>query len=68
MGDFRNEFSFSYSAWRTYRACPRAWWLSKVLFWRGWEKNASPPQRLAYRLTKMTTLWGHSGWSCPNSV
>ena len=58
---FGNWFSFSFSGWKTYRRCPREWWLRKVLFWRGWEKGTTPARRRAYGLTKMNTVWTLSG-------
>lgn len=53
---FGNYFGWSYSAGKTFRECPRRWWFSKVLFWRGWEASASRDARLAYRLTKMSSI------------
>lgn len=59
---FGNHFSFSHSAWSKFRTCPRSWWISKVLFWRGWERHRAPPlHRLAYGLTKMSTVWSLAG-------
>ena len=57
----RNDYAFSFSGWKTFRKCPRAWWLSKVLFWEGWLKSAPQRTRLAYGLTKMQTLYTLAG-------
>lgn len=59
--EFGNWFAYAYSAWGAYRECPRRWWLSKVLFWRGWEQKADPDSRLAYQLTKMSNCASLAG-------
>lgn len=58
----RNDFAFSFSTWKTFNRCPRAWWISKVLFWGGWNRDDVPrPVRLAYGLTKMQTAYSLAG-------
>ncbi len=61
MSELLNDFTFSFSSWKTFRACPRRWWLSKVLFWGGWERGCKPEVRLAYVLTKMQTFFSLAG-------
>lgn len=56
-----NRYAWSYTAWRLWRSCPRAWWLKTNVAWGGWERSASPAQRLAYRLGKMTSYLMYAG-------
>jgi hypothetical protein len=53
---FGNYFGWSYSFGKMFKECPRRWWFAKVLFWRGWDDSASADSRLAYRLTKMSSI------------
>lgn len=62
MKGFANLFAFSFSSWKTFRRCPRAWWISKVQFWGGWNRSeVAPSVRLAYGLTKMQTAYTLAG-------
>lgn len=58
---FGNWYAWSHHGGRTYSECPRRWWLMKVLFWGGWQKNSDPARRRAWQLTKMKTVWTLSG-------
>ena len=58
---FGNYFGFSMRTWGAFAECPRRLWLSKSLFWRGWEKTAAKSKRLAYALTKMQTVYSLAG-------
>ncbi|MFQ6615414.1 MAG: PD-(D/E)XK nuclease family protein [Fidelibacterota bacterium] len=56
MGDFKNEFSWSFSRHRSFNLCKRLYFFTYYGFWGGWEKDAEESTRTLYRLKKMTTL------------
>ncbi len=56
MAKLVNEFSWSPSRGRLYDDCPRAYYLNYYGSWGGWERDAGPAARLAYRLKQMTNL------------
>lgn len=58
---FGNWFAWSHHSYKVFKECPRRWWLSKVLFWGGWDRRADPGRRLAWELTKMKNVWTLSG-------
>ncbi len=61
MGDFKNEFGWSSSRGRLYKRCMRAFWFRHYGMWDGWNRNAHPGRRIAYRLSKMNSLIPWSG-------
>jgi len=50
------EFSWSNSRDRLLRQCPRAYFYRYYLSWNGWLREATEQSRLAYRLSKLTSL------------
>ena len=56
MGSFKNEFAWSASRGGMLEQCARMFWLRYYGSWGGWEKNAHPGRRIAYRLGKMTGI------------
>jgi len=63
MTELRNNFSWSISAREDFNECRRRRYWAKYGMWNGWNANASPVQRAAYRLSKMEnrfTLLGNA--------
>ncbi|KLO23832.1 hypothetical protein X275_02035 [Marinitoga sp. 1197] len=50
------EKSWSFSKDKLLSKCPRAYYYSKFLIWGGWEKTAPERSKMAYRLSKLTTI------------
>ncbi len=59
MADFQNEFSWSYSRDRMFRACLRRYWLNYYGSWGGWDSRAPEEARAIYRQKKLTSqaMW-----------
>ncbi|MCL4460894.1 MAG: PD-(D/E)XK nuclease family protein [Nitrospirae bacterium] len=59
MAELVNRFSYSLSQGNQFRTCERQYWFSRYGSWGGWEKDALPLSREAYRLKKLTNryLW-----------
>lgn len=59
MAELVNRFSYSLSQGLQFRTCQRQYWFSRYGSWGGWEKDASPMAKEAYRLKKLTNrfLW-----------
>lgn len=59
MAELVNRFSYSLSQGSQFRTCERQYWFSRYGSWGGWEREASPLAREAYRLKKLTNryLW-----------
>jgi hypothetical protein len=51
-----NQFAWSSSRSRIFSECKRRYYLRYYRQWGGWERDASPESRLAYRLTKMISM------------
>jgi hypothetical protein len=63
MTELINTFSWSISAREDFAECRRRRYFAKYAMWNGWNENASPLQRAAYRLSKMEnrfTLLGNA--------
>lgn len=63
MSELKNNFSWSISAREDFNECRRRRYWAKYGMWNGWNENASPVQRAAYRLSKMDnrfTLLGNA--------
>ena len=50
------EFSWSISRQRLFEQCPRAYYYRYYMSWNGWLWEAPGESRLAYRLSKLTSL------------
>lgn len=61
MADLVNELSWSFSRKRLFESCRRRYYYNHYLKWGGWDKNAPEERRVAYRLSKMTTMPIHAG-------
>lgn len=61
MTDFKPDFAFSFSRWKSFQACPRRYWLETIGSWGGWEPDAPERAQLLYRLSKMETLFSLGG-------
>ncbi len=59
MAELINRFSYSPSQASMFQTCQRQYWFSRYGSWGGWEMDAAPLAREAYRLKKMTNryLW-----------
>lgn len=68
MGQLKNTFSWSFSAAEDFEACRRRRYWSKYAMWGGWSKNATPEQKVAYRLCKMDNRWGLMGQAAENAI
>ncbi len=55
-GKLINQFSWSSSRSRIFSECKRRYYLRYYRQWGGWERDASPDVRLAYRLSKMISM------------
>jgi hypothetical protein len=53
MSELINTFSWSISAREDFNECRRRRYWAKYAMWNGWNENAAPIQRAAYRLGKM---------------
>ena len=53
MAELENLFSWSHSASKDFEECRRRRYYDKYGKWGGWNRNASPEQKTAYRLSKM---------------
>lgn len=51
-----NQFAWSSSRSRIFSECKRKYYLRYYLQWGGWERDAVPRARLAYRLSKMLSM------------
>lgn len=56
MAELKNTLSWSFSRNELFQSCKRAYYFSYYLSWGGWEYNAPPRSKLAYRLKKMTSV------------
>ena len=59
MGDFRNNFSWSWSRRGTFEQCKRKYWLNYYGYWGGWSRDAPPRERALYVQKNLTTkpMW-----------
>ncbi|MBU0677355.1 MAG: PD-(D/E)XK nuclease family protein [Verrucomicrobia bacterium] len=67
MAELKNTFSWSFSAAGDFDECRRRRYWSKYAMWNGWNRDASPIQKAAYRLNKMdsvATLRGQVAEDC----
>jgi hypothetical protein len=68
MAKLTNVFSWSHSAAHAFEACRRKRYWSKYGAWGGWERDASPECRTAYRLNKMTNRFQQYGIAAEDSI
>jgi hypothetical protein len=68
MAPLPNRFSWSFSAAEDFEQCRRLRYWSKYAKWGGWEQNASPLQRAAYRLDKMDNRYALRGRAVEEGV
>ena len=61
MAQLKNEFSWSYSASSDFEECRRKRFWEKYAKWNGWASNATPLQKNAYRLSKMSNRFAVQG-------
>ena len=61
MSRLINKFQYSHSRFRTFSECERKYYLSAYEMWDGWDRNAPPEKKLAYRLTKVASLPAWAG-------
>lgn len=59
--EFVNELSWSFSRKETFDSCRRKYFYRCYLSWGGWDNFASTRSRLAYRLSKMTSIDAYIG-------
>ena len=63
-----NQFQYSHSRYRSFKECERKYYLSAYQMWDGWNRNASPEKKLAYRLNKQTNLPAWAGTIVHESI
>ena len=68
MAKLKNVFSWSHSAAGDFEDCRRRRYYSKYAHWSGWERGATPLQKTAYRLNKMTSRYGLQGQAAELAV
>lgn len=68
MAKLKNVFSWSHSAAHAFESCRRKRYWSKYGAWGGWERDASPECRTAYRLNKMTNSFQQYGIAAEESI
>ena len=68
MAKLVNTFSWSHSASHDFESCRRKRYWSKYGAWGGWERDASPECRTAYRLNKMTNRFCLYGIAAEDAV
>jgi len=68
MAKLRNVFSWSHSASHAFETCRRKRYWSKYGAWGGWERDATPECRTAYRLNKMTNRFQQYGIATEDSI
>ena len=68
MGELKNTFSWSFSAAKDFETCPRKRYWSKYRMWNGWNADADPECRAAYRLNKMSSRHTLKGVAVEDSI
>ena len=68
MAELKNTFSWSFSASSDFEDCRRKRYWAKYAMWGGWERNAEPLQKAAYRLTKMDSRFSLRGQAAEEAV
>lgn len=68
MGKLINVFSWSHSAASDFEICRRKRYWSKYGAWGGWEREAPPECKTAYRLNKMTNRFCLYGVAAEDAV
>lgn len=68
MAKLVNTFSWSHSAAGDFELCRRKRYWSKYGAWGGWERDATPECRTAYRLNKMTNRFCLYGIAAEDAV
>ncbi|MFQ6676662.1 MAG: PD-(D/E)XK nuclease family protein [Fidelibacterota bacterium] len=56
MGDIQNQFSWSFSRYRSFNLCKRQYYFSYYGYWGGWDTGAGEMEKTVYRLKKMMTV------------
>ena len=68
MAELSNTFSWSFSAAEDFDICRRKRYWAKYAMWGGWESEATPLQKDAYRLSKMDNAWSVLGRAVEEAV
>ena len=68
MSRLINQFQYSHSRYRSFKECERKYYLAAYQMWDGWNRNASPEKKLAYRLNKQTNLPAWAGTIVHESI
>jgi len=68
MGELQNTFSWSFSAAEDFDICRRKRYWAKYAMWGGWEADADPLCKDAYRLSKMDNAWSVLGRAVEEAV
>jgi CRISPR/Cas system-associated exonuclease Cas4 (RecB family) len=68
MAELENLFSWSHSAAKDFEECRRRRYWDKYGKWGGWNRNASPVQRTAYRLSKISNRYQLMGDAVEKAV
>jgi hypothetical protein len=56
LGDFKNQFTWSYSRGAKYRYCPRAYYYHYYASWEGWQTDAPAPIKRVYLLKNLSSI------------
>jgi hypothetical protein len=68
MAELKNTFSWSFSAAEDFDLCRRKRFWAKYAMWGGWNPDATPLQKAAYRLGKMDNAWSTLGRAVEEAV
>jgi CRISPR/Cas system-associated exonuclease Cas4 (RecB family) len=68
VGTLANEFTWSTSRDAAFRRCARQYWWQYYGSWGGWERDAPPEAREAYRLKNLSTRWAWVGTAVHEAI
>ena len=68
MVDFKNEFSWSFSRYNTFKECRRKYYYQYYGYWGGWSKNADETARKLYVLKHLQNRWMWKGASVHHEI
>jgi CRISPR/Cas system-associated exonuclease Cas4 (RecB family) len=68
MAELENLFSWSHSAAKDFEECRRRRYYEKYAKWGGWNRQATPEQKTAYRLSKLSNRYQLLGDAVEKSV
>lgn len=61
MGEFKNDFSFSYSRHQQLKDCPRQYYWRRYGYWDGWKDKTDTMRKRAWLLKRLSSPQIHMG-------